>query len=69
MGTTSADSILHKTRISPVPLNPDIPSELENIINQCLKKDRELGYQHASEIRADLKVCVLNAPSNAYAKQ
>jgi serine/threonine protein kinase/tetratricopeptide (TPR) repeat protein len=49
------DSILNRTPISPVSLNADVPAELERIIGKCLEKDRELRYQHASEIRADLQ--------------
>src|SRR6185369_10732182 len=49
------DSILNRTPISPVRLNADVPGELERIIGKCLEKDRELRYQHASEIRADFQ--------------
>jgi eukaryotic-like serine/threonine-protein kinase len=48
-------AILDGTPTSAVRLNPDVPAELERIINKCLEKDRNLRYQHASEIRTDLQ--------------
>src|SRR6185436_15311977 len=57
-GDTSAvifESILSRSPVSPVRLNPDLPAELERIINRALEKDRNLRYQHASEMRAELQ--------------
>jgi Tol biopolymer transport system component len=49
------ESIMNRAPVAPIRLNPDIPEELERIISKCLEKDRNLRYQHASEIRSDLK--------------
>jgi serine/threonine protein kinase/Tfp pilus assembly protein PilF len=48
-------AILDAAPTSALRLNPDLPVELERILNKCLEKDRNLRYQHASEIRADLQ--------------
>jgi eukaryotic-like serine/threonine-protein kinase len=49
------ESILNRTPASVVRLNPDVPPKLEEIVNKSLEKDRNLRYQHASEIRTDLQ--------------
>ncbi|MGD1081780.1 MAG: protein kinase [Candidatus Sulfotelmatobacter sp.] len=49
------DGIMNRAPLSPLRLNPDLPPKLDDIINKALEKDRDLRYQHASEIRADLK--------------
>jgi tetratricopeptide (TPR) repeat protein len=49
------DGILNRTPASAGRRNPDVPPELEQIVGKCLEKNRDLRYQHASEIRADLQ--------------
>jgi eukaryotic-like serine/threonine-protein kinase len=57
-GNSSAeifDAILNRIPVAPVRLNPAVPSKLEDIISKALEKDRNLRYQHASEMRTDLQ--------------
>jgi eukaryotic-like serine/threonine-protein kinase len=49
------DSILNRAPAPAVRINPNLPARLEDVINKCLEKDRNLRYQHASDVRADLQ--------------
>jgi serine/threonine protein kinase len=56
-GDTSAtifEAILNRVPVAPVRLNPDLPTKLEEIINKAQEKDRNLRYQHATDMRTDL---------------
>jgi eukaryotic-like serine/threonine-protein kinase len=57
-GDTSAlifNAILERPPVPPVRLNPDLLLNLEEVIQKCLEKDRNMRYQHASDIRTDLQ--------------
>jgi len=57
-GDTSAlifNAILERPPMPPVRMNPDVPTKLEEVIHKALEKDRNLRYQHASDIRTDLQ--------------
>ncbi len=49
------DAILNRDPVSPAELNPKVPAKLEEIIHKALEKDRQLRYQHASDVRTDLQ--------------
>jgi serine/threonine protein kinase/tetratricopeptide (TPR) repeat protein len=71
-GETSAalfDSLLHRAPVAPVRLNPDLPPRLEEIINKALEKDRNLRYQHAADLRADLQRLKRDTDSGRIAQQ
>jgi protein kinase-like protein len=57
-GKTTAvvlSAILNNAPVAPIALNPELPVRLEEVINNCLEKDREMRYQSAADLRADLK--------------
>jgi len=67
-GDTSAlifESILNRAPVPPVRINPDTPPKLEEIINKALEKDRNLRYQHASDLRTDLQRLKRDTESHA----
>jgi eukaryotic-like serine/threonine-protein kinase len=49
------DAILNRAPVVPRRLNPQLPPRLEDVVTKCLEKDRDLRYQHASEVRTDLQ--------------
>jgi Tol biopolymer transport system component/predicted Ser/Thr protein kinase len=49
------EAVLNRAPVPPIRLNPDVSAELERIINRALEKDRDLRYQHASDMRAELQ--------------
>jgi len=48
------DGIMNRVPLPPLRLNPDLPPKLEDLINRALEKDRELRYQHASDMKSEL---------------
>jgi serine/threonine protein kinase/Tol biopolymer transport system component len=60
------EAVLNRAPVPPVRLNPDVPAELERIINRALEKDRDLRYQHASDMRAELQRLKRDTDSNRH---
>jgi len=50
-----AESILNRTPVAPVRLNPDLPPKFQEIVTKALEKDKKLRYQYAGDMRADLQ--------------
>jgi len=69
-GNTSGvifDGILNRTPVPPLRLRPDLPPRFEDIVHKALEKDKELRYQHASEIRSDLRRLKRDSDSGRWA--
>ena len=60
------EAILNRAPVAPVRLNPDVPSDLERILNKALEKDRNLRYQHATEMQTDLLRLKRNIDSSSH---
>ena len=60
-----AEAILNRDPVAPVQVNPNIPSALQEVIRKALEKDRTLRYQHAADMRADLKELRRDSESGA----
>jgi tetratricopeptide (TPR) repeat protein len=58
------DAILNRAPVAPARVNPDVSIEWERLIDKCLEKDRDLRYQHASDIRTDLQRLKRDTDSN-----
>ncbi len=71
VGATSAvvfDEILNKTPASAKSINPKLPDEFERVLGRALEKDRDLRYQSAAQIRADLKRLQLESPAGQHSR-
>ena len=60
------ESILNRAPVPLVRLNAEVPAELERIISKCLEKDRNLRFQHASDVRTDLERLKRDSDSARY---
>ena len=49
------EAVLNRAPVAPRRLNPQLPPRLEDVVTKCLEKDRDLRYQHASDVRTDLQ--------------
>jgi eukaryotic-like serine/threonine-protein kinase len=63
------DAILHRDPIAPMRVNPDIPPALQEVIHRALEKDRNLRYQHAADMRAELQRLKRDTESGRIAKE